>query len=245
MAHILPRGHSANRLNRDIWKAYSMPGFNFFRIYQQQKVNLSSSLQARGMPKTDTKTITENGVKYRYELYFTTTPARKPVKWVGELRKYFALGAYDVDAYSAVVLITFPAATYAVSFGSSHFLVSKYADLDFGIEIASRLLLSYKTKNSREFGGVRTKSIETYQSADELAFEPGEAVNYIKGVPIDVRKWGKNLSCGQSVQLRKRTLSVKDLHTTCQQLEDALSLPVRNHFPKAFSIKDRSVQACQ
>ncbi|AUX45905.1 uncharacterized protein SOCE26_074050 [Sorangium cellulosum] len=217
-----------------------MPCFNVFRIYSQQKPQLCSLLRARGLVPTDTKTVTENGTTYLYELYFTTNPTKRPVKWVNELQKHFSLGTFDVESYSAVLLISFLNSTYAVSFGSSHFIVSKFADLDFGIEIASRLLSTYKTKNSREFGRVRTKSIETYQSADELSFEPGEAVNYIKGAPVDVREWGKNLSCGQSVQMRKRTLSVRTLHNTCHRLEDALSLPIRNRFPKAVSIKDHA-----
>ncbi|WP_199693713.1 DUF6119 family protein [Sorangium cellulosum] len=184
------------------------------------------------------KDVVEGGTTFHYHLYFAETPPRRPVKWIKEIQKQFNVRSFDTEHYSAVVIVSFLDHVYAISFGSSHFLVSRFADLEFGIDIASRILKRYKTKNSREFGGVRIKSIETYISSEDLSFEAGEAVNYIKGVPIDVSVWGNNVSCGQSVHLRKRTLSLKNAHQVCAQLEGALLLPVRREIPKAAAVKD-------
>ncbi|WP_437924632.1 DUF6119 family protein [Sorangium sp. So ce291] len=215
-----------------------MPGFNFFRIYKQQKAHLTSHLKSKGMTLIGKKDVVEGGTAFHYSLYFTEEPPKRPVKWIRELQKQFNVRDFDTEHYSAVVIVSFLDHVYAISFGPSHFLVSKFADLEFGIDIASRILRRYKTKNSREFGGMRIKSIETYISSEELSFEAGEAVNYIKGVPVDVSIWGNNVSCGQSVQLRKRNLSLKNAHQVCAQLEGALSLPVRREIPKAAAVKD-------
>jgi len=215
-----------------------MPGFNFFRVFKQQKEHLVSHMKSKGMALMGHKDVEDGGAAFRYELYFTQNPSKKPIKWLKELKRQFNLTDLHTESYSAVVLITFQGHVYALTFGSSHLLVSKYADLDFGINIASRILKKYKAKNSREFGGVKVKSIETYLTTEELPFEAGEAVNYIKGVPISVSTWGNNVSCGQSIQMRKRTLSLTNAHQMCAQMEDALSLPVLREIPKAAPVKE-------
>lgn len=215
-----------------------MPAFNFFKIYTQQHAHLSTLLISKGLALVDNHNVVDNGTTFHYELYFTEAPAKRPVKWIKELKKQFTVGDFRTESYSAAVLISFRSHVYAISFGASHFLVSRFADLEFGINIASRLLKSYKSKNSREFGGTRVKSIETFLTTDDVSFEAGEAVNYIKGVPHNTTKWGNNFSCGQSVQLRKSTLSIKDIHKVCAQLERALLLKVKNAIPQAISIKD-------
>lgn len=215
-----------------------MPAFNFFRIYPQQKSNLSQLLNSKGIVFSETKSEIDNGIPYIYELFFTQRPLKKPIKWIKELKKQFTITDHDIEINSAVVIISFLNSVYAISYGLAHIYVSRYADYDFGINIASRLVASYKTKNSREFGGVKTKSIETYLSPDELAFEAGEAVNYIKGIPIDKEIWGKNISCGQSVQLRKRNFSIKNIHRICVLLENALTLPIVKDIPRSITVKD-------
>jgi hypothetical protein len=115
----------------------------------------------------------------------------------------FTVPSHDIESFSAVVIVTVPGLAYAISFGSAHFYVTRFSDFEFGINIASRILSSFKIKNSREFSGYRTKSIETYQEAKDLVYEAGEAVNFIKGIPVDKDLWGKTVSCGQSVFLRK------------------------------------------
>lgn len=216
-----------------------MPGLNFFKIYSQQKANLSSLLEAKGMDLVDTKAVTDNSVEFIYQLYFTQKPIRRDIKWIKDLKKHFNVEECKTESYSAVVLVSYADRVYAISFGSSHFLVSQYADFEFGIEIASRLLVSYKAKNSRAFCSSKTKSIETYSSVDAIEFEAGESVGYIKGSPSNTKQWGRNISCGQSVQLRHRTFSIKEAHKLCLQLDAALSLPVQREFPKSLPVKDR------
>lgn len=214
-----------------------MPAFNFFRVFPHEQKSLTSHLMSKGVALIDQKDVNDNGTAFHYELYFTQTPPKKPIRWLKDLQQQFTIQDFQTENYSAVVLITFLGHAYALTFGPSHLLVSKYADLEFGIDIAARILSKYKLKNSREFGGVKVKSIETYLMTDELPFDAGEAVSYIKGVPVSTSEWGSNVSCGQSVQVSKKTLSLSNVHRMCAQLEKARSSQVLREIPKAAPVK--------
>lgn len=134
-----------------------MPGLNFFKIYSQQKANLSSLLESKGMGLVDTKSVTENSIEFTYQLYFTQKPIRRDIKWLKDLQKHFKVAECKTESYSAVVLVCYANSVYAISFGASHFLVSQYADFEFGIAIASRLLVSYKAKNSTAFAAIKQR----------------------------------------------------------------------------------------
>lgn len=176
-----------------------MPALNFFRLYQNQKSNLLRLLEEKGIKHLQSRKVTYGKEEYTLSLYFSVVPKKSYVKWIKHLQEIFEIPDKAVDNYCAVMLIESPRLLYAVSFGVAHFFVSRFADMDFGVNIAARILSSYKIKNSREFGGKTTKSILTYDQIPELAFDGGESVNYIRGAPAEKEKWGNNVSCGQSV----------------------------------------------
>jgi uncharacterized protein (TIGR04141 family) len=217
-------------------------GFNFFKIYNTQKGNLAKLLTSKGMPLFEKKTVVEGGNSYEYELYYSAAPRSRPVKWVKELQKKFPVPDANLESYSAAIIISFKSNVYAISFGSAHFYISIYSDFEFGISIASKILDTFKIKNSREFSGIKTKSIETYLEAKDLFYDAGEAVNFIKGIPENKDLWGKNVSCGQSVFLRKRDFTVTNIHRICEQLEHALTLPSKKEIPRSIPIKDRATK---
>ena len=217
-----------------------MPALNFFRIFPEQKNNLLTLLQQKGLECIDSKSFTENKVRYKLSLYFSSKPKKSFVKWITQLQVVFKIPDKKVNNFSAVMLIESMQLLYAVSYGIAHFFISRYADNDFGVNIASRIIKKYKMKSSKEFGGKTTKSILTYNQIDELAFDGGESVNYIKCIPFDENKWGKNISCGQSVQLRKRDFSPSNAHVLANMLEDTLNNePIRKEIPRSLKINDK------
>lgn len=215
-----------------------VPALNLFRVYPKQKQNLVQLLERRGLQFIQQIHANAGGKSFSMTLYFTTQPIGKSVNWVKQLQKLFDIDNVDRDNYAACVLIEWERHLYAASYGIAHFFVSRFSDIDFGINIAARLVTDYKIKNSREYGGVRTKSIETYQPTTEIAFEPGESVSYIRGIPMDNKKWGKTISCGQSVQARKRDLDISNAHIFCRELELALTGPVLRDIPRSTRISD-------
>lgn len=215
-----------------------MPALNIFKVFCNQRQHLVDLLVDHGMEHVDTVEISESGVDFTLELYFTTQPIRNPVKWIRQLKNLFAIEDAFHVSFAAAMLVRWNNLLYVVSYGTAHFFVSRFAEINFGIEIASRVVSNYKIKNSREFGGVRTKSIETYQPTNEIVFSAGEAVTYIKGVPRDRDTWGKTVSCGQSVQLRKRDFDPTIAHKICSSLENVLQDPIVNQIPRSIRVTD-------
>lgn len=186
---------------------------------------------------------TYNKKNYNYSLYFSKKPLKSEVKWIKEVRKLFKIRNVKRNNYAAVIIIETTDVLYAVSYGIAHFFLSKYCDFDFGIDIASRIISEYKVKNSREFGGVTQKSILTYNRASEIFFEGGEAVNYIRGVPFDKKKWGKNISCGHSLKLRKRDFDITVLPRIISQIERSLANdPIKIEIPRSIRIINEEEQ---
>ena len=56
---------------------------------------------------------------------------------------------------------------------------------------------------------------------------------------MDTKRWGKSVSCGQSVQLRKRDFSVGNAHEIAVMLEDTLSDPIKTEIPRSIKISDK------
>jgi len=217
-----------------------MPALNFFRLYPKQKENLIQFVVKRGLAHLESKIIHHLGMTFTLSLYFSSSPKKSYVKWIKHLQEVFKVPDKKIDNYSAVMLISSRNLLYAVSYGVAHFFISRFADIDFGVNIASRILSSYTIKNSRSFGGRTTKTISTYNNIPELVFDGGESVSYIKGRPTDSKKWGRSVSCGQSVQLRKREFNPTNAHELAVMLEKTLNKdPVKTEIPRSIRINDK------
>lgn len=239
-AHSMrPDSNSSNpAIERE--RGLKVPALNIFRLFPKQKTLLLKYLDQRGLKHIQTKQLTEQGAKFALSLYFSTRPKKSYVKWIKHLKELFDIEDQKIDNYSAVVLVESTDLLYAVSYGTAHFSLARYADLDFGVDIGSRILSKYTIKNARSFGGKTTKTIITYDHITELAFDGGESVNYIKGNPFEPTKWGKSVSCGQSVQLRKRDFSIMSAPSLALMLEDALrNTPIKTPIPRSIRVKDK------
>jgi uncharacterized protein (TIGR04141 family) len=216
-----------------------MPALNFFRLYPRQKDRLLEFLAKKGLSHIETKALKNLGRSFEISLYFSSVPKKSFVKWIGQLQEVFDIPDKKIDNYSAVMLISSRDLLYALSYGMAHFYLAPFADLDFGIDIASRLLSTYSIKNSRSFGGKTTKTILTYDNITELVFDGGESVSYVKGRPTNPERWGKTISCGQSVQLRRRDFSPATAHKLAVLLDRALRAPKKTEIPRSTRVTDK------
>lgn len=209
-----------------------MPALNIFKVFPAQIENLGNYLQENGLEFIQQTERDFEGKWFVLKLYFNRDARAAPIKWISDLAKNFDVGERSVPHYAAAVLIAFEGEVLAISFGFAHVYISRFADLDFGIDVACRLLSSFKIKSSREIAGNRLRSIDTYRLMAELPFEPGEAVDYIRGVPEDVVAWGRNVSCGHSVHLRHRRFNVASCHLVCEGLSRILHNPPNKEIPR-------------
>lgn len=219
-----------------------MSELNIFRLYPNQKANLLNFMAKKGITKTDTINITYQGTNYSLDLYYSKMPQPAKVKWVKELQKHFKLPNALQNPYSGTVLIEINNNSYAVSYGNCHFYISRYCDYEFSIDFAERIIKEFKLKNSREFGGQTRKSVLTYNNAKELSYDGGESVNFIRGIPIDTAIWGKNISCGQSIKLRKRDIDITSAPRLILDIENVIAtFPVITNLPRSIRITDLSI----
>lgn len=209
-----------------------MPALNIFKLFPTQIENLQNSLVENRLEFIQQIEKEHDEVDFSLKLYFNQNAPSIPIKWISDLAQAFKIESKKSPHYSAAVIITFKDQAFAVSFGSAHIYISKFADLDFGIDIACRLLSSFKIKSSREVASSRIKSIDTYKLMSELPFEAGEAVEYIRGIPLDIAVWGRNISCGHSVHLRHRKFNIGNSHLICKRLVDVLTHPISKEIPR-------------
>jgi len=200
-----------------------MPELNIFKIYPRQKDNLIQLLEAKGIISTASITQESENEDLILNLFFTHTPLETDVKWIKEINKAFNIPEKKRHNYSAAIIIDYGGNIYCLSYGSSHFYISRYCDYEFGIDFASRVLKTFKIKNSRSFGGATNKSILTYNNINEMVYDGGESVSYLKGEPIDTTLWGNNISCGQSIKLRKRDIDITKVHLIIPNIEEIIN----------------------
>lgn len=93
---------------------------------------------------------------------------------------------------------------YAVSLGKSHFYLSKFIELNFGISLAVRMGDEKTTilKKSRYFTGTKRHEVSSYEKFNINSYESGESVEHLKIKASDHEVWGdKNIIFADSIQL--------------------------------------------
>ncbi|WP_018925167.1 DUF6119 family protein [Pseudomonas umsongensis] len=222
-----------------------MPALNIFKIYNTQLNNLEESLTENNLTLVQEVEREHEDKRFSLKLFFTQNPYPTSIKWIADLAKTFRIEEKNAHHYAAAVIVIFDDQVFVLSYGAAHFYISKFADLDFGMDVAARLLSSFKIKSSQELAGSRLRSIDTYKIISDLAYEAGEAVDYIRGIPIDIGMWGRNISCGHSVHLRHRKFSVENCHLICQRLVGVLEGDVVKHIPRRIVISQEDIIAAQ
>ncbi|MGF6399558.1 uncharacterized protein (TIGR04141 family) [Pseudomonas frederiksbergensis] len=222
-----------------------MPALNIFKMYTAQLDNLVELLTANRLTFVQEIEREHEEKHFNLKLFFTQSAYPTPIKWTADLAKSFQIEEKSTPHYAAAVIVTFDDQAFVLSYGAAHFYISKFSDLDFGMDIASRLLSSFKIKSSQELTGSRLRSIDTYKIISDLAYEAGEAVDYIRGIPLDITMWGRNISCGHSVHLRHRKFGVENCHLICQRLVRVLESDIVKHIPRRIVIHQQDVIAEQ
>jgi len=130
-----------------------------------------------------------------------------------------------------------------VSLGKSHFYLKSFCDLDFGLNLAERIVdeTDIRIKNSKFYKSRRNKIITTYQRGSSIDFDSGESMHYIKAKTIDEKTWGKTASFGHSAQFNIE-ISPDALSNFITTIEKVLQEKPRVNLPKVFVVQDESKQ---
>lgn len=214
--------------------------YNVFRIPTDKIELLKSEFKSKKLDLT--KSILIEG--YLFSFYFSKKDPESPVKWM-DLYKDFLPDEEDRfnRVYFASLLIeTKLNHSYAISLGNAHFYIGKYADSDFGLDLAERIATQeIKEKYTKYFFNNKNQSVVKYRDENNIEdSESGEYFQHIKSatVPAINWSWGKTASFGNSVIFRL-PLTPNKLYKLIQKIEAELINPVRVNIPRVKKIKDK------
>jgi len=216
-----------------------LPRYNIYKLIKEREDELIEKLNSVGLSEVGRREVDSSTLTF----YMSTMPRDTTIWWVDLYRDF--LGDIEIPfnkSYFAMLLISSEQTLYGVSLGKTHFYLGKFCDMDFGINLAERIVdpNNLRVKNSKLFGGKRNKSIITYQSGSELEYDSGEAMQFLKAKSIDKNLWGEMVSFGQSVMFNLNELRPLRLTSLIARIEEKLGEDSVIHFPRAEIIKDET-----
>lgn len=152
------------------------------------------------------------------------------------------------ESVSGLFLIQKNDYSYAFSYGQTHFVVRKYCDKDFGLNLAERILnpQGLKMKHSQTFTSAGKKDITSYLQNRKLddSRDYGEAFSYVKCKTIDKELWGESADFGESARFslgKNFHLSPLELYRFTDEIEKALKAEVNIKLPRYHKVIDKNV----
>ena len=137
---------------------------------------------------------------------------------------------------------------YAVTHGYAHFIVKKYCDKDFGLNLAERIAepSGLKMKHSQTFTSNSKKDITSYTQRRAIgdSFDYGEAFSYVKCKTQDKNKWGETVDFGESARFTSgKTLSFtpKSLSRLISSIHEVLGEEPSVKLPRYQIVKDKAI----
>ena len=223
---------------------------NLFKIPKDNVLNLTVDLEENGYnPEVDQDTD---------ECYFALYLRKKHSESQGWLDYYEGILDEKVfsdyadnlgsETVSGVFLIETSYYAYAVAHGQAHYVVRRYCDKDFGLDLAERILdpKGLKMKHSQTFTSVGKKDITSYSQKRKLddSREYGEAFSYLKCKTIDKSAWGEHVDCGESVRFsfgKDFALRPEELHLLTNRVDEMLKTDSVLKLPRYHKVTDKVI----
>lgn len=179
--------------------------YNIYKVKSAKLDQLKEKLKSVGL--VEQKTLEKDG--YLKTFYFSEKVEGNEVWWWKTYRDFFNENIEEPkNIFNFAVLIcqnnVDPEKIFAVSLGKSHFYLSKFIQLDFGIDLALHMAdeSSILLKKSRYFTGTKRQEVSSYQQFQVNNYEAGESVDHIKLKAADKTVWGsRNIIFADSIQM--------------------------------------------
>lgn len=170
----------------------------------------------------------------------------KPILEDKEYKEYSQnLGS---ETLAGVYLIEKDTYCYAVTHGQSHFIVRKYCDKDFGLNLAERIVdpVGLKMKHSQTFTSASKKDITSYTHKRKLdsSFEYGEAFSYVKCKTVDKKLWGETTDFGESARFtsgKDFSFKAKTLFELADRIDSQLVQDPIVRLPRYKKVTDKAI----
>lgn len=214
-----------------------MAKYNIYKIDKTKETALIEKMKNVGLSQSGQKIV--NG--FTLSFYLSQKPEAIDIWWTELYAEYLGTDEKPKNkAYFAIFLISNTSLLYAVSMGKSHFYLKDFCDTDLGINLAERIADNnhLKLKNSKLFGGKKSKTIVSYQENSEFEYDSGESIQYVKAKTVDTKTWGEVASFGNSVQLHLE-ITPNDLPGLVKSIEEELQKEPKIVLPRATAISDK------
>ena len=223
---------------------------NLFKIPKGQVPDLSVDLEDNGYtPEADHSDDHCSVILYLRKKH---TGSQSWLEYYQSLLDKETFSAYSEDlgsdAISGAFLIENDTYAYVVAHGQAHFIVRKYCDKDFGLDLAERIIdpAGLKMKHSQTFTSAGKKDITSYARKRELedSREYGEAFSYVKCKTVDKKLWGETVDFGESVRFsfgKDLSLAPANLYKLTDRIDAILQSPSIVKMPRYRKVKDRAV----
>ena len=139
---------------------------------------------------------------------------------------------------SGIILCESDDNNYAITYGSSSFLVQKYSDREFGFDFAKRIeLKEMKRKSSMIPHSTRNSSITSFKNTKTILFDSGENITSLSFTPED-EFYGKRIDIGKSIKL-KVDISLENIYQLFDKIEMDISNEIINNIPLLTKITNQ------
>lgn len=190
--------------------------YNIYKVRYNKLDDLLEKIQSVGL--IEQKTV--NTAEYKMKFYFSENIVGNDIWWWDTYRDFFGdhVTKPQNKFFFGLLLCTRvdnENEIFAVSLGKSHFYLSKFIELDFGIGLAIRMADedTILLKKSRYFSGAKRQDISSYENFTKDSYDPGESVEHLKLKASNKEIWGdKNIIFADSIQM--------DIDKSPTQLED-------------------------
>ncbi|ETT45398.1 hypothetical protein BSK66_10230 [Paenibacillus odorifer] len=213
-----------------------MPKYNIYKIKDGSREALQRKLNTVGLVAKNEKQIGE----YTAKFYFSDKPDLVKIWWVDLYKDFLDVNKLpNNELYFGILLLVKKEICYAISFGKAHFYLREYCDGEFGLNLAERIVdeNNLRIKNSKLFGGRRSKNITSYQDRSPIEYDSGESFQYIKAKTINAEDWGSVVSFGSSVLFNVK-IPPSELDGFLDSIEQKLSQKPILTLPRVEEVKD-------
>lgn len=227
-----------------------MATINLYRMDSNRINQFKGELNASKLQEK--KTITRSYEEYQFliSLYVDAEPDSNELSWNWILEQFDEAEISVCKAPRAIVLLEKKQENkdtifYAVTFGSSYFVVDKYCDRDFGFKFACRIeYTDVKTTTLTSPGLKRNKTVNTYINYNMLEFRSGESYAKLKAnmkLDDDFSVFRQGVEIGNSIHFCIDNETVIGIINVIIYVEDILKIPddqARYKLPLFQQVKD-------
>lgn len=218
--------------------------YNIYKVSSKKIDALLKKIKSVGL--IEQKTITTQ--KYRMQFYFSENVSGNDIWWWNTYKEFFHdhVEKPQNKFFFGLLLCTRiddANEIFAVSLGKSHFYLSKFIELDFGINLAIKMADedTILLKKSRYFSGTKKQDISSYENFKKDSYSPGESVEHLKLKASNKKMWGdKNIIFADSIQM-DIDKSPTELEDIFNYINESLSHETIINLPKLEPVSEEAL----